>query len=219
MIHLSIEASTGVLGLCLLEDSSVLGVTSLSAPGAASEILPQSVGLLLESARKTADTIQMVSVSMGPGSYSSLRVAHSFGSGMALALSIPLVLVSPFETLALQWEHLPGKKILFVVDARQSQVVGECRVRESATGSLLRDVLSCLPEEPVAIGTLLDRVDDCIVAGPGIRHLPGDCVSLWPSLTFFPGLGVAPDPACQGRVALKGGEAGTLVYGRPAVES
>jgi tRNA threonylcarbamoyladenosine biosynthesis protein TsaB len=218
MIHLAIECSTGVLGLALLEDLRGLGKVSLSATGAASEILPQAVDLLLESAKKKSADIGMVSVSKGPGNYSSLRVAHSFGSGLAIGLSVPLVSVSPFDTLALQWRHLDAEAIFFLVDARQSEVLGERRVRDLKTGDWVSDPLWTPMDSPGNAVALLSSVQDGAVAGPGVIYLPSDPSLNWPGLSFPGGTEVPPDPFFQGRVAFLSGGDSSIVYGRSAVD-
>ncbi|MHB1757492.1 MAG: tRNA (adenosine(37)-N6)-threonylcarbamoyltransferase complex dimerization subunit type 1 TsaB [Leptospirillum sp.] len=217
MIHLSVECSTGVLGLALLDDQRCLGKVSLSASGAASEILPQSVALLLESSKKRSTDIRMISVSKGPGNYSSLRVAHSFGSGLAISLGVPLVSVSPFETLGLQWRLVDSGAILLVIDARQSEVLGELRVRDPITGDWICDPEWSSMETPVEIGELLQQVRNATVIGPGVVYLPDEPGFLWPSLSFPSGTDVPPDPIFQGRAAFLSGGDSSIVYGRDAV--
>lgn len=218
MIHLAIECSTGVLGLALLDDLRGLGKISLSATGAASEILPQAVDLLLESAKKKSSDIGMVSVSKGPGNYSSLRVAHSFGSGLAIGLSVPLVSVSPFETLALQWRTLDAGAIFLLVDARQSEVLGERRVRDPSSGDWVADPVWVPLETPGNIVSLLSRVHDAAVVGPGVIYLPPDPSLHWPDLSFPGGTEVPPDPFFQGKAAFLSGGDSSIVYGRSAVD-
>ncbi len=217
MIHLSVECSTGVLGLAFLDDQKCLGKVSLSASGAASEILPQSVALLLESSKKKSTDIRMISVSKGPGNYSSLRVAHSFGSGLAISLGVPLVSVSPFDTLALQWRLLDSDALLLVIDARQSEVLGERRVRDPITGDWICDPDWSPMETPVEIGELLQQVRNVTVIGPGVIYLPAEPELLWPSLSFPRGTDLPPDPIYQGRAAVLFGGDRSIVYGRNAV--
>jgi tRNA threonylcarbamoyladenosine biosynthesis protein TsaB len=218
MIHLAIECSTGVLGLALLDDLRGLGKVSLSASGSASEILPQSVELLLESAKKKSSDIGMISVSKGPGNYSSLRVAYSFGSGLAIGLLVPIVSVSPFDTLALQWRDLDAEAIFLLLDARQSEVLGERRVRDPSSGDWVVDPDWTPTESPGAIASFLSKVHDAAVIGPGTIYLPHDPALQWPGLSFPRGTEIPPDPFFQGRVAFLSGGDSSIIYGRSAVD-
>ena len=218
MIHLAVECSTGVLGLALMDDLRNLGKVSLSASGSASEILPQAVDLLLESSKKKSADIRMVSVSKGPGNYSSLRVAHSFGNGLAIGLAVPLVSVSPFDTLSLQWRLLDAGAIFLVIDARQSEVLGERRVRDPLTGDWVADPDWVPMEAPGDIGSILPGVQDAAVVGPGVVYLPDEPSLRWPRLSFPRGTEIPPDPFFQGKAAFLSGGDNSIVYGRSAVD-
>ena len=179
MIHLSIETSTEWVDLALLKESSTLSRFSVFRPGGASEILVPALETLLVSAGVSRESLAFLSSSRGPGTYTSIRVGHLFVRGMAFALKVPHVTVSPFDVLARQGVPLlPGglDHLVILLDARRGEVNAALyrlpgdgdlvRIPSSVAGEIFsgravspREVLEHLP--PGAVG----------LVGPGIIHL------------------------------------------------
>jgi len=65
------------------------------------------------------DRLDRVGVTLGPGSFTGLRVGLAFAQGLAAALSIPLVGVGTLEALAAE---APDGLAFVVLDARRDQV-------------------------------------------------------------------------------------------------
>ncbi|MHB1606400.1 MAG: tRNA (adenosine(37)-N6)-threonylcarbamoyltransferase complex dimerization subunit type 1 TsaB [Leptospirales bacterium] len=175
MIHLSVETSTEIMGMALLEDEKVLGEVSLRMVRGASEVLTPALDLLLLGREMEPRRIELVSCSSGPGSYTSLRVGYLFSMGLSLALGVPLAALSPFETLARQYRGDSSEALLAVLNARQGQVTGGFFRRDPVTGLLdpdrsLGPDLSCdrdaVPMDPSRMLSLLPSGPIRIV-GPG----------------------------------------------------
>lgn len=75
----------------------------------------------LEAAGADVDGLRAVAVSIGPGSFTGLRIGLSAAKGLCLAADKPLVAVSTLETLAarLPFARLP---VCTVLDARKREV-------------------------------------------------------------------------------------------------
>ncbi|QXP60183.1 tRNA (adenosine(37)-N6)-threonylcarbamoyltransferase complex dimerization subunit type 1 TsaB [Olleya sp. HaHaR_3_96] len=76
---------------------------------------------VLEEAKMTADQLDAIAVSKGPGSYTGLRIGVSAAKGLAYALEKPLVSVSTLEALAHQVKAESGY-IIPMLDARRLEV-------------------------------------------------------------------------------------------------
>ena len=68
------------------------------------------------------DRLERAAVTVGPGSFTGLRVGLAFAKGLALALDVPCIGVVALEALA---EGEPGFTAS-VIDARQDQVYLQC---------------------------------------------------------------------------------------------
>ena len=82
--------------------------------------------LFIEAALKEAgvaiQSLAGVGVSMGPGSYTGLRIGVSSAKGICYANSIPLIAVNSLEVLAQQAKVEQGAYILPMIDARRMEV-------------------------------------------------------------------------------------------------
>lgn len=82
--------------------------------------------LFIETALKEAgvaiDSLAGVGVSMGPGSYTGLRIGVSSAKGICYANSIPLIAINSLEVLAQQVKVEQGAYILPMIDARRMEV-------------------------------------------------------------------------------------------------
>ncbi|AUC74254.1 tRNA (adenosine(37)-N6)-threonylcarbamoyltransferase complex dimerization subunit type 1 TsaB [Olleya sp. Bg11-27] len=76
---------------------------------------------VLKEAKMTADQLDAIAVSKGPGSYTGLRIGVSAAKGLSYALEKPLVSVSTLEALAHQIKAESGY-IIPMLDARRLEV-------------------------------------------------------------------------------------------------
>lgn len=63
-----------------------------------------------------------LAVSLGPGSFTGLRIGLSVAKGLALAVGLPLLGVSTLDGLARQVVALPGTRVCALLDARKQEV-------------------------------------------------------------------------------------------------
>jgi tRNA threonylcarbamoyladenosine biosynthesis protein TsaB len=64
------------------------------------------------------DRVQRIAVTVGPGSFTGLRVGIAFAKGLALALDLPAVGIGTLEALAAEAEGL----VFPAIDARRGQL-------------------------------------------------------------------------------------------------
>lgn len=111
------------------EQTETLEIAYISG-GQYSELLVPTIARLLESHGVQRNTIGLIAVASGPGTFTGLRIAIATVKGLAEAFAIPVVAVSVLEALALA-VHPEGKAIA-ALDAQRSEVFyAGCRASTS----------------------------------------------------------------------------------------
>jgi tRNA threonylcarbamoyladenosine biosynthesis protein TsaB len=77
---------------------------------------------LLKKSQITVSEIKAVAVSIGPGSYTGLRVGLSAAKGLCYALNIPLITVNSLHMLAYAVQKEATDLIVPVIDARRMEI-------------------------------------------------------------------------------------------------
>tara|TARA_B000000460_G_scaffold30781_1_gene19347 strand:+ start:820 stop:1458 length:639 start_codon:yes stop_codon:yes gene_type:complete len=81
----------------------------------AAKSLPFIVENVLNKAQSSFNDIDGIAISMGPGSFTGLRVGLSYVKGLSLALDIPIVPISTFESMINIVKPNPGKVIQTII--------------------------------------------------------------------------------------------------------
>ncbi|HVU13152.1 MAG TPA: tRNA (adenosine(37)-N6)-threonylcarbamoyltransferase complex dimerization subunit type 1 TsaB [Phototrophicaceae bacterium] len=122
MTLLALDTATQYISIALHDGQQVLGEqTWLSENHHTVELAP-AVRKLLAQANLTASELTALAVSLGPGSYTGLRIGVALAKGMAAAHHLPLVGISTLDILASEQPQSPGALIL-VLPAGRGRVV------------------------------------------------------------------------------------------------
>lgn len=98
---LGIETSSRTSSLAILDGSSgLLGELRIHLNLTQSETLMTNLDFLLKNAGVTLESVDALAVSIGPGSFTGLRVGLSAAKGLAFHRRIPVVPVSTLEAMA-----------------------------------------------------------------------------------------------------------------------
>jgi tRNA threonylcarbamoyladenosine biosynthesis protein TsaB len=84
--------------------------------------LPGLVARVLGDAGLRIDDVDALAVSIGPGSFTGLRVALGYAKGIAYAGGLSLIPVPTLEALAWVADAAPGQTICAALDARKREV-------------------------------------------------------------------------------------------------
>ena len=119
---LGIETSTDSCSVGFVNDLGVSLEHSLEDSHVHSEKLQTLIKHILEEAETTPDNLDAVAVSIGPGSFTGLRIGLSSAKGLCFALGKPLVTVGTFDAIAKAAfrAHNDVQDIVIVLDAKQS---------------------------------------------------------------------------------------------------
>jgi tRNA threonylcarbamoyladenosine biosynthesis protein TsaB len=122
---LCLETATEICSVAISINGQVVGLKETSDQNSHSEKLTVFIAELLEECGLSIRDIDAVAVSMGPGSYTGLRIGTSSAKGFCYALDIPLIAVSTLQAIANGAKNLVktnGIQIIPMIDARRMEV-------------------------------------------------------------------------------------------------
>lgn len=119
---LSLETATKNCSVALSNDDTIIAVREFAGEGYAhAEKLHVFIEEVVKEAGISFEGLSAVAVSMGPGSYTGLRIGVSAAKGLCYALNIPLVAVNTLKVIAAALRIESGL-IVPMIDARRMEV-------------------------------------------------------------------------------------------------
>ncbi len=117
---LAIETSTYSGSIAVSEDDEILGEFYFNMGPSHSEKLVPSIDWMLEGLHIEKSDLDGIAVSLGPGSFTALRVGISTTKGIAYSLGIPVAGASSLELLAM---NLPFSRyqVCPLIDAKKGE--------------------------------------------------------------------------------------------------
>ncbi len=120
MIVLGLDTAVGACSAAVCKDGNVLAALSEPMQRGHQERLAMMVQAVMAEAGLPFAALDRIAVTIGPGSFTGLRVGLAFAKGLSLALAKPCVGVGTLEALA---ASSPGEDMtVAVLDARRGQV-------------------------------------------------------------------------------------------------
>lgn len=121
MRALALDTALEACSAAILQDGRVLAERSIAMARGHQERLAPLVAELLAEAGLTAAALDRIGVTVGPGSFTGLRVGLAFAKGMGAALDRPVVGVGTLEALAASAGQADGT-VVAAIDARREQL-------------------------------------------------------------------------------------------------
>lgn len=200
---LAIETATMAGGIAVIEDDTFIGEVRINVKVAHAERVMTSVDWLLKASGLSINDIDAFAVSIGPGSFTGLRIGLSTAKGLSYAAKKLIVPVPTLDAFAAML-RFSAYTVCPMLDARKNEVYaglyrwdnGECR--------------KIIPETAIAPAELLKEIKGrTIFTGEGakmyreliIEKLRGDAV-------FAPPSAMSPSASSVAEIAiekLKGG--------------
>jgi len=125
---LLIETATEICSVALSFGDDIIAVQEGNDGNSHSKNLIPYIDAALKQGHKSLQDLDAVVVSIGPGSYTGLRIGVSTAKGIAYSLSIPVITVSSLESIAngakhcWQPENDAQPQIVPMIDARRMEV-------------------------------------------------------------------------------------------------
>ncbi|MBQ9577690.1 MAG: tRNA (adenosine(37)-N6)-threonylcarbamoyltransferase complex dimerization subunit type 1 TsaB [Muribaculaceae bacterium] len=165
---LNIETSTEVCSVALTSEGQVLDHRENYEGQNHATLLSQYVKEMLDYARSRELKLDAVAVSIGPGSYTGLRIGLSEAKGLAFGLNIPLIGVNTLQlmTVSTMFNHfIEEDKVLYVpmIDARRMEVY--TAAYSPALEAVLEPQAMILDEQ--SFGNLLEQGYTLVMMGNG----------------------------------------------------
>jgi tRNA threonylcarbamoyladenosine biosynthesis protein TsaB len=140
LVILGIDTATDILNLALVENGKMVIDCKIQKAGLThSALIIPALKDILNIASWGFDKLEGIAVSIGPGSFTGLRIGLATAKGLVFALSIPVIGVNTLESYASNWKTLPGI-LCPMVKARKGEYYFTLYRRKTNGNNLLRIV-------------------------------------------------------------------------------
>jgi len=126
---LAIDTTMGACSAALMKEGHIIAERKEQrARGHVERLLPM-IDELCDKVGIDIAIIEMIAVTIGPGTFAGVRIGLSAAKGIGLALNVPIIAVTTLEALAFQFaqsdKNFEGN-IAVAVDARRSEIYLQC---------------------------------------------------------------------------------------------
>ena len=214
-VVLAIDTATQVSSVAVASETRLFAELTMQARLTHSETLLPHIEQVLKMANVKKEDLDGLAVSLGPGSFTGLRIGLAAAKAICYALKLPLIGVPTLEALA--WHYpVPGVRVMSLLDAQKGNAYrqsfcfqeGHMEAMDEITVAGLREVAASCSEMNGPVVLLGDVVPKKIA---GKLELPENVALAPPHL-------VMPRAACVAQVGLRklaAGEVGNVMDMEP----
>ncbi len=160
---LAIDNSLDFLNLVLARQGSLLEERRSRAKGHSSEVLSVKIGRMLEDQGYRPSDITGLVVTLGPGSFTGVRVGLAFCKGLSAGLGVPLAGVPTPDALVMPFRFMEGHFLCPLIDAKKGEAFFALYKVSGGKIHRLGDIVSSTPAD------LPSRLQfPCICFGTGV---------------------------------------------------
>ncbi len=197
MYILGIETATKTGGVAIVSENGVIAEYTLNIEVTHSERLMFTVDRVLKDTGLPMASLDGFGVSIGPGSFTGLRIGLSTVKGLAFTTGKPVAAVPTLKALAWNTPH-SRYPVCPLLDARKKEVYAALYRYEG------RELVQDLPETVLPLAELADRVaGEVLFTGEGARLFAADIERLFAGRAHIaPLAATVPSAASVGEIAL-----------------
>lgn len=204
MLVLGIETSTKTGGVALVSERGVVAEYTSNIEVTHSERLMSMVDRMLEDTGVALSSVEGFAVSIGPGSFTGLRIGIATMKGIALATGKPVAAVPTLRALAWNLPHA-AYPVCPLLDAKKKEVYAA--LYRVGAGSAEQE----MSETVIPLADLAGRISEPVVfTGEGANLFHHELLELFGSRSHFAPLSATVPSAASvaelGRTALLAGE-------------
>jgi len=195
---LAIDTSLAACSVAVADTAQDIPLASAFLPmeRGHAEALAPTIASAMNDAGLSIGELDRIAVTIGPGTFTGVRIGLAMARGLGLALSIPVVGLDSLTAIAANDPE--AERSLVVVDARNDEVYATCR--DASGGSLLppqliriADLVGHLPSGPARV---LGSAAETLMAASGRTDLCRSMAGDLPNAANFAKLAaVLPQPA------------------------
>lgn len=172
-VLLAADTSTAIYSVALCNDDRILAEAVIDGRRLHSERLLPAVAWLLGEAGLTLADIDLLAISIGPGSFTGLRIGAATWKGLAFANDLPLVGVPTLDAMTRLATPSHGSYHAVLLDARMKEVF-------AAVYQFDHDGrIKVLPDQACSIDQFIAQARELPDFDPGLLTLTGDGAQLY----------------------------------------
>lgn len=123
---LAIDTATHILGLALHDGNDLIAEQTVRTNNQHSALLGNAIRQMMNQCDVAMTQLKALAVSIGPGSYTGLRIGVALAKGIAVAQKLPLIGISTMDMLAAAHPPVTGKnELVTVVPAGRGRVIAQ----------------------------------------------------------------------------------------------
>ena len=195
MTVLGIETATPVCAVGCADEAGLAAENRIYRPNAHAESLPLLVRQVLEQTGIPADRLDGIAVSIGPGSFTGLRIGLGFAKGMAFALKKPLLAVPTADVVAAFAPVVCETACVWIPSGKREMLQALYRAGED--GWIPSEGVRVVPEsewgEGLPEGDILFLGDGATAQRDVLRRKRAECFFFPPAALQASGLAVAQE--------------------------
>jgi tRNA threonylcarbamoyladenosine biosynthesis protein TsaB len=119
---LALDAALARCSAAIVVDQQIAAQRQEDAVRGHAALLPVMAAAVLDEAKLRATDLDLVAVTVGPGSFTGIRAGLALAHGIALAAGVPVVGVTVGEALADALPHLGERRLWSAIDSRRGRV-------------------------------------------------------------------------------------------------
>ena len=163
-VILGIDNSLDFLNIAISSGDKLIEERHIGNKRVPSGIIPVEVSHLLSANGYTINDVYSMVVTLGPGSFTGIRVALAFCKGISSGKNIPLIGVPTLDVLASPFAFMEGHFLCPLIDAKKGEVFYSLYYVTHGEIERLEGYMSARPED---IGGIVKT--PCICFGTGVR--------------------------------------------------
>ncbi len=118
---LGIETATRFVSVAVIDETRLIAEYRVSLDMRQAERLLPLIDTMLKEAQVSLSDLNAIAVSIGPGSFTSLRVGLSTAKGLAIGRGLPLVPIPTLEAMVMPFRH-SKRSIVPVIVSRKNEI-------------------------------------------------------------------------------------------------